>query len=101
MDLTMGSDKRKEGEEPEEVAFAGVLRSKGFCWMAPQKWSGGFGSDGKLFMFDFWGLFSGIVSHLYMIKSFSVASRYCNVLEPRRQALRHPVSRKMVGYIGC
>ena len=49
----MGSDEKKEGEEPEEIAFAGVLRSKGFCWMAPQKWSGGFGSDGKLFVSDF------------------------------------------------
>jgi G3E family GTPase len=45
--LTMGSEEIKEGDEPEEMAFAGVLRSKGFCWMAPQKWSGGAGSDGE------------------------------------------------------
>lgn len=45
--LTMGSDDIKEGQEPEEMAFSGVLRSKGFCWMAPTKWSGGAGSDGK------------------------------------------------------
>jgi hypothetical protein len=44
----MGSEEIKEGDEPEEIAFAGVLRSKGFCWMAPQKWSGGAGSDGEL-----------------------------------------------------
>ena len=47
MDLQMGSDEIKEGQEEEEMAFAGVLRSKGFCWMAPSKWSGGMGSDGK------------------------------------------------------
>eukprot|EP00804_Cyclotella_cryptica_P025765 CCRYP_002957-RE/>CCRYP_002957-RE protein AED:0.06 eAED:0.06 QI:120/0.25/0.4/1/0.25/0.4/5/0/618 len=38
--LVMGSDEVKEGEEPEHQAFNGVLRSKGFCWMAPTKWSG-------------------------------------------------------------
>ena len=43
----MGSDEVKEGQEAEEMAFAGVLRSKGFCWMAPQKWSGSAGSDGE------------------------------------------------------
>jgi hypothetical protein len=44
--LVMGSDELKEGEEPEHQAFSGVLRSKGFCWMAPTKWSGSAGSDG-------------------------------------------------------
>eukprot|EP00804_Cyclotella_cryptica_P025769 CCRYP_002957-RA/>CCRYP_002957-RA protein AED:0.02 eAED:0.02 QI:998/1/1/1/1/0.66/3/136/347 len=43
--LVMGSDEVKEGEEPEHQAFNGVLRSKGFCWMAPTKWSGSAGSD--------------------------------------------------------
>ena len=47
LDLQMGSDEIKEGQEEEEMAFAGVLRSKGFCWMAPSKWSGGMGSDCK------------------------------------------------------
>jgi G3E family GTPase len=45
--LTMGSTEIKEGQEEEEMAFAGVLRSKGFCWMAPTKWSGGANSDGE------------------------------------------------------
>jgi G3E family GTPase len=45
--LQMGSDEVKEGQEAEDMAFAGVLRSKGFCWMAPQKWSGSAGSDGE------------------------------------------------------
>ncbi len=30
-----------DGEEEEEISpFVGVLRSKGFCWMAPTKWTG-------------------------------------------------------------
>ena len=28
------------GDGMEKSPFVGVLRSKGFCWMAPTKWSG-------------------------------------------------------------
>ena len=62
--LTMGSDQIKEGDEPEEMAFSGVLRSKGFCWMAPQKWSGGAGSDGTLDLILGIMVCSIVISHL-------------------------------------
>jgi len=37
----------KEDEKfaDDETAFVGVLRSKGFCWMAPSKWSSASGGD--------------------------------------------------------
>jgi len=46
LDISLLDVEQNEGEtDPERVAaskhpFAGVLRSKGFCWLAPQKWSG-------------------------------------------------------------
>ena len=40
-------------ESPEiERAFAGVLRSKGFCWMAPTHWTPGKGGSGDVWRHD-------------------------------------------------
>ena len=41
--LTMGMS--DADDKVENKAFVGVLRSKGFCWMAPTKWTGAAGSD--------------------------------------------------------
>ena len=35
-----GSDKENNKIDFQEDAYLGVLRSKGFCWLAPTKWSG-------------------------------------------------------------
>mmetsp|Transcript_40201 Transcript_40201/g.72435 ORF Transcript_40201/g.72435 Transcript_40201/m.72435 type:complete len:614 (-) Transcript_40201:78-1919(-) len=38
--MGMGQETKFDGDETiEHGAFVGVLRSKGFCWMAPTKWS--------------------------------------------------------------
>ena len=47
----IGEDAADKGNDTRESPFSGVLRSKGFCWLAPTKWSnngnqpGGNGGD--------------------------------------------------------
>jgi G3E family GTPase len=48
--LDLGAEGEGAGEAAtvapgQHAAFAGVLRSKGFCWMAPARWSAGPGRD--------------------------------------------------------
>ena len=46
--MGMGTDKKLDENTkvlPEHQAFVGVLRSKGFCWMAPIKWGNSAGND--------------------------------------------------------
>lgn len=46
--MGMGQDGKLDDDTtvlPEHQAFVGVLRSKGFCWMAPTKWSNTAGND--------------------------------------------------------
>ena len=45
--MGMGQEGKIGDSTPEEnQMFVGVLRSKGFCWMAPTKWSTGSGATG-------------------------------------------------------
>ena len=43
--LVMGLGEDDVDDAVENKAFVGVLRSKGFCWMAPTKWSNSAGND--------------------------------------------------------
>jgi len=43
--LVMGLGEEDTDDAAENKAFVGVLRSKGFCWMAPTKWSNSVGND--------------------------------------------------------
>jgi len=43
--LVMGLSEDEIDDAVENKAFVGVLRSKGFCWMAPTKWSNSVGND--------------------------------------------------------
>ena len=43
--LVMGLGEDEIDDAVENKAFVGVLRSKGFCWMAPTKWSNSAGND--------------------------------------------------------
>ena len=48
LDFGLASDLGQEEEVDDAVEnkeFVGVLRSKGFCWMAPTKWSNVAGND--------------------------------------------------------
>mmetsp|Transcript_27106 Transcript_27106/g.54174 ORF Transcript_27106/g.54174 Transcript_27106/m.54174 type:complete len:294 (-) Transcript_27106:94-975(-) len=43
--LVMGLGEDDVDDAVDNKAFVGVLRSKGFCWMAPTKWSNSAGND--------------------------------------------------------
>jgi len=42
--MDMGDKESPNKAENQHPAFRGVLRSKGFCWMAPMKWSSSAGN---------------------------------------------------------